>query len=214
VPRLSETEKEARRRHVLDGARRCFARHGYEGATVVRLEEEIGLSRGAIFNWFPSKQDLFLALAAEDNERLHSLFASGGFEALLVTIIQDDPDWLAVYFEFGRRLKADSGLRERWKEIAPPEARERSKAWIGSAQAAGELRSDVDGDDIGRFLGVIVDGIVAQRAFGFDPPDTELVLRLTSDAIGGAAGLRLKAETGTRARVRPQSETSAASSSA
>ena len=59
------------------GARRCFARHGYEGATVVRLEEEIGLSRGAIFNWFPSKQELFLALAAEDNERFHALFADG-----------------------------------------------------------------------------------------------------------------------------------------
>ena len=185
MPRLSETEKETRRRRVLDGARRCFARHGYEGATVVRLEQEIGLSRGAIFNWFPSKQDLFLALAAEDNERLHALFAVGGFEALLETITQDDPDWLAVYLDFGRRLKADEELRERWKEIAPPEARERSKAWIASAQEAGSLRTDVDGDDIGRFLGVIVDGIVAQRAFGFDPPATDLVLRLTRDAIGG-----------------------------
>src|SRR4030095_9222301 len=57
-------------------------RHGYEGATVVRLEREIGLSRGAIFNWFPSKQELFLALAAEDNERLLNLFAGGGFDAL------------------------------------------------------------------------------------------------------------------------------------
>jgi AcrR family transcriptional regulator len=195
VPKLSETEKETRRRRVLDGARRCFAQHGYEGATVVRLEQEIGLSRGAIFNWFPSKQELFLALATEDNERFHALFALGGFEALLETITQDDPDWLAVYLEFGRRLKADPELRERWKEIAPPEARERSKAWIASAQEAGSLRTDVDGDDIGRFLGVIVDGIVAQRAFGFDPPETDLVLRLTRDAIGGTAGLRLKSET-------------------
>jgi AcrR family transcriptional regulator len=184
MPRLTEPEKATRRRRVLDGARRCFARHGYEGATVVRLEAEIGLSRGAIFNWFPSKQELFLALAAEDNERLHALFAGGGFEALLETITQDDPDWLAVYLEFGRRLKADPELRERWQEIAPPEARERSKAWIANAQAAGSLRSDLDGDDIGRFLGLIVDGIVAQRAFGFDPPETALVLRLTRDAIG------------------------------
>ena len=68
VPKLSDAEKEVRRRRVLDGARRCFARYGYDGATVVRLEREIGLSRGAIFNWFPSKQELFLALAAEDND--------------------------------------------------------------------------------------------------------------------------------------------------
>jgi TetR/AcrR family transcriptional regulator, transcriptional repressor of aconitase len=183
VPRLSDTEKEARRRRVLEGARRCFARHGYEGATVARLEEEIGLSRGAIFNWFPSKQELFLALAAEDNERLHELFAAGGFEALIRSITEDDPAWLAVYLEFGRRMRSDEALRERWKTIAPAEARERSKAWIAAAQDAGELRSDVTGDDLGRFLGVIVDGIASQRALGFDTLETELVLRLTRDAI-------------------------------
>jgi AcrR family transcriptional regulator len=183
MPKLSETEKEARRRRVLDGARRCFARHGYEGATVVRLEREIGLSRGAIFNWFPSKQELFLALAAEDNERLHTLFAEGGFDALLGAVTEHEPDWLAVYLEFGRRLKSDAELRERWIAIAPPEARERSREWIKQGQAARELRSDVSADEIGKFLGVVIDGIVSQRALGFDPPDGELVLRFVRDAI-------------------------------
>ena len=138
MPKLSDKEKEARRRRVLDGARRCFARYGYDGATVVRLEQEIGLSRGAIFNWFPSKQELFLALAAEDNARLHDLFAEGGFEAVFEAVTEHEPDWLAVYLEFGRRLKADAALRERWRAIAPPEARDRTLAWIERAQAAGE----------------------------------------------------------------------------
>jgi AcrR family transcriptional regulator len=189
VPRLSETEKDVRRRRVLDGARRCFARHGYEGATVVRLEQEIGLSRGAIFNWFPSKQELFLALASEDNERFHALFASGGFEALLREIIDNDADWLAVYLEFGRRLRTDAELRERWKTIAPAEARERSKAWIAEAQAAGRFREDVTPEDVAAFLGVVVDGVASQRALGFEPPDTELVLRLTGDALRSQAGV-------------------------
>jgi len=184
VPKLSDTEKEARRRRVLEGARRCFARYGYDGATVVRLERQIGLSRGAIFNWFPSKQDLFLALAAEDNTRLHALFAEQGFDALLEAVTEDEPDWLAVYLEFGRLLKSDAGLRERWLAIAPPEARERSRARIETGQAAGELRSDVSADELGQFLGVVIDGIVSQRALGFDPPATDLVRRLVTDAIG------------------------------
>jgi AcrR family transcriptional regulator len=183
VPKLSEEAKVERRERVLQGARRCFGRYGYEGATVVRLEKEIGLSRGAIFNWFPSKQELFLALAAEDNARLHELFAAGGFEALLDAITTDDPDWLAVYIEFGRRLKADAELRERWQRIAPVEAKERSKAWILEAQASGELRSDLAPEEIVQFLGVIVDGIVTARALGFDPPPKDLVLRLTLEAI-------------------------------
>jgi AcrR family transcriptional regulator len=182
MPKLSDTETAARRRRVLEGARRCFARHGYEGATVVRLEQEIGLSRGAIFNWFPSKQELFIALAAEDNERLLALFAEDGFEALLEAVTQDDPEWLAVYLEFGRRLKADAALRERWKVIAPPEARERSRTWIENGQASGELRSDVPAEAIAQFLGVVVDGIVVHRALGFDPPSSDVVLRFVRDA--------------------------------
>jgi AcrR family transcriptional regulator len=183
VPRLSDTEKDVRRRRVLDGARRCFARHGYEGATVVRLEEEIGLSRGAIFNWFPSKQELFLALAAEDNGRLHELFTADGVEALLDAVLHDDPDWLAVYHEFGRLLRSDPELRERWKEISPEGARKRTLEWIADGQAAGRLRSDVEPEDVGRFVGVIVDGVVVQRALGFEPPDRALLFRLLNAAL-------------------------------
>lgn len=183
MPKLSESAKEERRRRVLDGARRCFARYGYEGATVVRLEREIGLSRGAIFNWFPSKQELFLALAAEDNARLHALFAEEGFDALLAAVTEHERDWLAVYLEFGRLLRSDEALRARWVAMAPPETQARSQAWIERGQVAGELRSDLSADELGQFVGVVVDGIVSERALGFDPPPTELVRRLVRDAI-------------------------------
>ena len=55
VPKVSPERLEATRRRVLDGARRAFAAYGYEGATVRRLEEETGLSRGAIFHHFPTR---------------------------------------------------------------------------------------------------------------------------------------------------------------
>ncbi|MFA7514515.1 MAG: helix-turn-helix domain-containing protein, partial [Mycolicibacterium vanbaalenii] len=55
MPKVSEDHLAARRRQILDGARRCFADHGYERATVRRLEQSIGLSRGAIFHHFRDK---------------------------------------------------------------------------------------------------------------------------------------------------------------
>ena len=184
MPKLSDAEKSERRERVLEGARRCFATYGYEGATVVRLEREIGMSRGAIFNWFPSKEELFIALAARDNERLLHLFAEEGLEAILDALLRDDPDWLAVYLEFGRRLRTDAELRERWKTIAPEDARERSRGWIETEQSAGRLRSDVSALEIAQFLGVILDGVAVQRALGFEAPEPELLHRLARDAVG------------------------------
>jgi AcrR family transcriptional regulator len=44
MPRVSEAYLALRRDESLDGARRAFARYGYDGATVARLEEKTGLS--------------------------------------------------------------------------------------------------------------------------------------------------------------------------
>jgi AcrR family transcriptional regulator len=185
MPRISEDDRRERIERVLEGARRCFARYGYEGATVARLEEATGQSRGAIFNWFPSKEELFVELARRDNERLLRLFAEKGFEPLVHALAEEDADWLAVYLEFGRRLRADEAFRRRWQELAAPDLRERVRLRLEAEQEAGALRDDVDQQEIGRFLGVVLDGILTQRALGFDPPDPATVVRLVADATRG-----------------------------
>jgi TetR/AcrR family transcriptional regulator, transcriptional repressor of aconitase len=187
MPRLSEEAKEERRERVLAGARRCFATHGYEGATVARLEEEIGLSRGAIFNWFPSKADLFLELAARDNDRVSRIWIEHGLEATIRALLDEDPEWLGVYLGFAHRLRTDTTFRQRWKDRAPQELEQQIIGQMRSQQAAGELRSDLDPEQIGRFLGVVFDGLVMQRAAGFEPP-TDVVLGLVRDALGPATG--------------------------
>lgn len=112
---MSAEHVEARREQILAGARRAFARWGYDGATVPRLEEEIGLSHGAIFNYYDSKLDLFLALARRDHERFHTIWHEQGFDGLARHIASADPEWLSVYLELHRRLHTDPELRKRWR---------------------------------------------------------------------------------------------------
>jgi AcrR family transcriptional regulator len=85
MPRVSTDRLAARRQEILDGARRCFARYGYEGATVRRLEEVTGLSRGAIFHHYRDKDALFLALAEQDAARMADVVAEQG----LVQVMRD-----------------------------------------------------------------------------------------------------------------------------
>lgn len=184
MPKLTREEQAARKEFVLAGARRCFARFGYQGATVVRLEEEIGLSRGAIFNWFPSKQELFLALAGEDYEALNATLVADGFEGVLTAILEYDRDWLSVYLEFSRQLQNDPTLRRRWGDRSP-QVEEASLGWIVARQESGEFRSDVRAEDIAKFFGLVIDGAASRRAAGFDDLDRAAVMLLTMDAVGG-----------------------------
>ena len=107
MPRISEERKTERREQILDGARRCFAENGYEGATVSRLEDQIGLSRGAIFNYFPSKEDLFVELAVRDSTRMSEIWVNDGLGAVVREVVELDPAWLSVYLELFRRVRND-----------------------------------------------------------------------------------------------------------
>ena len=182
MPKVSDEHLEARRRQILDGARRAFAQHGYERATVVRLEEEIGLSRGAIFNYFPSKWDIFYTLAEEDQHVAAELWLDQGFTAALRWVAEQKPEWIAVYLEVHRHLRTNAALREQWMQRGP-EVSERLRDHLLEQQARGELRGDVAVDDIGRFMGLIVDGVVLSASVGVEV-DLEPLLKLVVAAIG------------------------------
>lgn len=185
MPKISDERKAARREQILEGARRCFAESGYEGATVAKLEGEIGLSRGAIFNYFPSKEDLFIELAVRDSARMSDVWVEEGLEAVVREVMELDPAWLSVYLELFRRVRNDADFRmrieERQKEIAPA-----NRARIEEAQRAGEFRDDLTAKEIGTFVNLVLNGLALQRASDEELPRTELVLSLLRDAIGGA----------------------------
>src|SRR5215211_1398135 len=121
MPRVSQDHLDARRHEILSGARACFAKFGYEGATVRRLEEETGLSRGAIFHHFRDKDSLFLAVAEDDAVTMVETVSRHG----LVQVMRDllaragEPDtagWLGTQLEVSRRLRTDPEFARRWAQ--------------------------------------------------------------------------------------------------
>jgi AcrR family transcriptional regulator len=182
MPKVTESHRVERRRQILAGARRAFARHGYEGATVTRLEEETGLSRGAIFNYFPDKWSIFYALAAEDYDRFGRLWLEEGYGSVVRRMAGEDPDWLGVYLELIRKLGTEPELREQWSQRSP-ELNEQMARRVEEMQRGRELRDDVGAAQIGRFLGLVLDGIAVQVTAGYPVDDVEPLLRLISAAI-------------------------------
>ncbi|MCB8877214.1 TetR/AcrR family transcriptional regulator [Acidisoma silvae] len=59
VERPGDALSPERRRAIVDGAGRVFARDGYEGASMADIAREVGVSKGTLYNYFPSKAALF-----------------------------------------------------------------------------------------------------------------------------------------------------------
>src|SRR5689334_6249736 len=58
VPRLTDERREARRAEIVAAARRCFARDGFHQTSMPDIAREAGMSAGAFYRYFPSKEDV------------------------------------------------------------------------------------------------------------------------------------------------------------
>lgn len=191
---MSQDQLDARRKEILTGARTCFARHGYEGATVRRLEEEIGLSRGAIFHHFRDKDSLFLAVAEDDAATMVATVAQHGLVQVMRDLLEraatdggagqgaDVAGWLGSQLEVSRRLRTDPEFAKRWaarSEAVAEATRERLQRQL----EAGVLRADVPIGILAQFLELAYDGLVLHLATGRPVQDLEAVLNLVEAAV-------------------------------
>src|SRR5512145_1474776 len=65
VKERQEREREAVSRAILDAARDLFVAEGYHNVSIRKIAERIEYSPAAIYGYFPSKDDIFFALAEE-----------------------------------------------------------------------------------------------------------------------------------------------------
>lgn len=70
MPKVTPEYRAERRAHILAAARRCFIRNGFHAASMHDLVEEAGMSSGAVYRYFPSKDAVIEAIAADNLERV------------------------------------------------------------------------------------------------------------------------------------------------
>jgi len=65
IKERQERDREAVHRAILDAARELFVSEGYQTVSIRKIAERIEYSPAAIYGYFPSKDDIFFALAEE-----------------------------------------------------------------------------------------------------------------------------------------------------
>lgn len=81
MPKLSPEAFAERRQNIMDAARRCFASRGM-AVSVEEICSEAGISKGAFYGYFPSKDAAIEAIAGEHSSAIDSLATIDGCEAL------------------------------------------------------------------------------------------------------------------------------------
>ena len=85
----------AKRRQILDGARSVFLADGFDAASMNEIARAAGVSKGTLYVYFPSKEELFAALIREEKREQAEQTCQ---------LDMDDEDVEAVLRGFGERL--------------------------------------------------------------------------------------------------------------
>ncbi len=104
----NEVIRERRKAHILEVALNLFARVGYESTTISKISKEAKISKGLMYNYFDSKEDLLKSLIADLNKMEEGMMAS---------VIDDDPRIMMrnIFTVFFKTLVED---KDKWKLIS------------------------------------------------------------------------------------------------
>ena len=104
MPKVSAQYRDERRAHILAAARRCFVRDGFHQTSMQDLVREAGMSSGAVYRYFPSKDAMIVAIAEENLDQIVAIVQES------VAHGADLGAALAAALEFASSRHADDGF--------------------------------------------------------------------------------------------------------
>ena len=203
VKERQERDRELLRGRILDAARELFVAEGYRNVSIRKIAEKIEYSPAALYGYFPSKDDVFFALAEEG---FHKLFEFTNDPAVMTS----DPltairHGFLRYYQFSRAHpeyfelmfvdRSVPKISHEWERFGYVEQMiEEVRAVIKRGIDAGLFPSDTDSDVAFHILWAAVHGAatiaVCDRLAPDENPDALARDTLEAAIAGLRAGIR------------------------
>jgi TetR/AcrR family transcriptional regulator, transcriptional repressor of aconitase len=177
MPKVSNEYLDGRRQQIIDAAYRCFARKGIHQTTMREIYAESGLSAGAIYHYFSSKEEIIKASFIFDYQRGLPVFQRAAEEPDSLRAIARLLDFFYAGLESAAALGADRVNIQGWAEalvnpqLLPP-LRESLKAFLDElskvvrrGQAMGVIDYALDPEAVGEVILSSYFGLYLQKAF-------------------------------------------------
>src|ERR1700732_4947328 len=130
-----EGSQSQNRATLMTVGREHFLRYGLGGAVAEKIAEDAGYSRGALYSNFAGKEDLFLAVIREEQDRrteaFHSMFKEEPSAKERLKKMRDaiadlvtDPDWIVLRAEFEAGALRNESIRRTFVEVHREQVRD------------------------------------------------------------------------------------------
>jgi len=163
-----------RRAQVLRAAADGFARKGIHQTTMQEICEASGISAGALYRYFPTKESIIVAFAEEERAEAAKLFAQLNSSPNIVSALTEivpqlvdgltDENYGRLALEVAAEATRNPAVKAAFDQNET-ELRERLSAALHRGQAAGHVDPGLDLDPAVFLLIALFDGIAGRAAF-------------------------------------------------
>jgi AcrR family transcriptional regulator len=210
-PKVSEQHLEERRNQIVDAAVRRFSRGGFHQTTMDGICAEAEMSKGALYRYFKSKEDIVAAMYERSINQKTTLLNENmdlaGPVATLVDLADGiygklaDPEARDGY-RLAVQLWAEAMTNPRIYELQMQEMDLWFPVIIGviqEGQRRGEINEDLDPELVPRVIGAMFMGIVLQKSWDNDV-DVEGCCRIVKALLAGDFSRAVPVDLDTRKR--------------
>ena len=180
MPKVTEEHLEARRTQILNAAVACFSRNGFHQTTMQDICREAGLSPGAVYRYFASKEAMIGECCMRGQEGTAMAFEGATSQAGTQEVIAELAD---IFLGELANPEAPPALRlhvQLWGEsLRSPEilegltsnragVRQHLQAVVERGQGLGDVDPEADPEYLARVLLSAYDGLVLQKSLDPD----------------------------------------------
>lgn len=174
MPRVTAEHSNARRQQILDAARIAFIRDGFHATSMQDIQREAGLSAGAIYLYFKSKDEIVIAIAADAIATVSAAFDIPSLDEALPGLDALIDQFLGVAARLQSEKHIFPVVVQVWSEALrnPPLHRElvalfsqvmiRLTRLLAECQASGRIGPGVDPASLAMALVGLVQGYIIQ----------------------------------------------------
>ncbi|MCK6542427.1 TetR/AcrR family transcriptional regulator [bacterium] len=166
--------EDIKKNKILSAAHACFSKRGFDTVTMDEIAREAGLSKGAVYWYFKSKDELILELIKNWIKLGENVLYKLSLECPLEELIYKYPTYVIrelqlqhhyrlIFYLWSRSMENDAVYQELRK--AMQEGRKKAIVFIQTAIERGFFKTDITPESFARMMDALFDGLMVQWHF-------------------------------------------------